>query len=138
VPATQRLIGNWAEGGLLNGLTLEQTVGVLRVLDSEISTRLHQSRKHRANRPTDHAFRRFCLDVLIAMADDGEEVRISRTGSTARILKLLLQAADQRVPRDLFKHLQRAARSVPAEKRHRRVEETAWAKFIKQKTQRVQ
>lgn len=128
---TQTLIGGWAAGGILNGLTLEQLVQAVGVLTTAISTRLSQAGSPRdAHRPPDNAFHEFCVDVAVALAEAGEPVKTSRTGSMARVLTTLLSASGQRVPVDLLRHIKKAATTLASERRRRRRDSKKLERFL--------
>jgi hypothetical protein len=111
VERTQRLIGGWAEG-LLNGRDLRDVIESVQVLVMEINGRLSDRSKIRHRKP-DAAFRRFCLDVAVALAEAGEPVKNHHQSSYARILRILIQDAGEGVPKDLKRHMARAVRKLP-------------------------
>lgn len=113
VKLTQDLIGGWAVGGLLNGLTLLQLVDAVGLLGIEVSKRLSQDGAPRpAHRPKDRPLDAFTVEVVAALMSAGEPVSVSRSGSVDRVLRVLLKASGQRVPVDLFRAIRRAVRHV--------------------------
>jgi hypothetical protein len=120
IEATQRLIGNWAEGGLLHGLTLKGVVEAVIALRMEISLRLCDRSTVR-HRKRDAAMVHFCLDVAVALVKAGEPLKVHRSSSFARVLTILLQSAGERVPHNLIRRMAAAAKWCDAaiEKRER-------------------
>jgi hypothetical protein len=133
VKATQLLIGNWAEAGLLNGQTLEKLVSALCVLNTEVSLRLSRDTPRSAHRPKDKTLKRFCVDVAVALLNAGEPLPLSRRGSMDRVLRVLLQSSHQRVPVDLFKHIKTAIASAPKERLKRSCSAARFQEFLSEK-----
>ena len=130
VGATQRLIGNWADGGLLRGQNLAQLVYAVALLSHEASLRLSEGQQQPPHRAPDDAFYRFCLDVILALRAASEDITTYRAGSTARVLRLLLTTANERVPKDMFRHLKAALSAAPAAEKHRRAARERWADVL--------
>lgn len=126
---TQRLIGGWAHG-LLNGQSFAEIVKSCSALYHEVGTRLMDYRSPPSSRPKDEGIGRFYSDVVIALADAGIETKKSRTGKTARLVKLLLEMTDEQVPQDLFRALSVAIDEAGERIRMRAQRRSSVAKFF--------
>jgi hypothetical protein len=130
VEALQRLIGGDAVMGLnSNGLTLAGLAHAMACLNLDFSIRLSYAPRAPRGRKTDDPFHAFCLDVTLALADAGETPSVSRTGSVARVMTVMLQAARLPLPRDLTRHIARAVAAVPSARAKRSADEAFWREF---------
>ena len=101
-------------------MTLKGVVEAVIALRMEVSSRLYDRSTVRHRKP-DTAMVHFCLDVAVALVKAGEPLKVHRSSSFARVLTILLQAAGERVPRNLIRRMAVAAKSCDSaiEKRER-------------------
>jgi len=107
VAATARLIGGCAEAGGLADLA-----NAAANIRSQTALKLSRQPPARRHRPRDQALAQFCQDVVVALIEAGEPVKVYRNGAAERIIRLLLEAADLRAPRDLLRRISAAKKAA--------------------------
>lgn len=128
VDATRRLVGGWAEAGLLQGLTFAQLIGSAAALHSEVAMRLSDRRREK-HRPKDHALHTFYRDVVLALMRANVVVAKSRRGVAPSLFRVLLALMDEQVAEDPFRDLKRAVVAAEAEVLRRAKSRDAWDEF---------
>lgn len=123
VSYSKRLIGGWAEAGLLNGLTLDEIISGMAALHSEVSMRRHRLRPLPAHKPRDTAFTDFVADVVGAMEREGLAAKTSRQGKLAKLVIRLGTAAGEQAmaTRDVLRPI-RLARDLHTRRQQERAQ----------------
>lgn len=86
-------------------------------LHFEVSLRLDGTPANERHRPRDVALERFCEDVVTALGNADIPVKASRSGVFATLLELLLTAANEQKPSDLFRVLKKAIAGAKLQQR---------------------